>query len=280
MLQDWKTRTGQHLRAVGLVVGAAGVGLLAASPAVATTSLAGQRCGGTLISAISTPQSAVEEVAIDTTSSTASPTLGALYSATTKAVIDRAVSEGAALRVVDLGASGVGARIVFQGSFAALGDDELFNLAATNRMRCQAIESLAYFAGSNAVKRGVGSDVAGTVANLIAHAKSVMSDKARATITIATDGCEAPARSGLNRRLTDLCGKLAAGETGSSILSAHKDEFTLPDASGVTVVMRGVGVGRRPDAASTRLAATLVDFWMTVCRRAHAAACLIGSDLP
>ena len=100
------------------------------------------------------------------------------------------------------------------------------------------------------------------------------------TVTIMTDGCQAPAATGLNRELTDVCGKLAAGKTIDAILAAHKVEFSLPDASGVTVVMRGVGVGRRPAAASTRLAATLIEFWMTVCRRAHAKACLVGSDLP
>lgn len=237
-------------------------------------------CVGSPVVAVAAAQKAVEEVAVDVTSSTDSPRLRALYSSVVLAVVDRAAAEEASLRIVALGASGVGARVVFEGSFAPATDDELFNLAATNRARCWARLATARVFDAAGSRSDSGSDVAGTLASLISDARSLTPSGGPVTVTVLTDGCQAPSRSGLNRELTDICGKLAAGRSTTAILASHAGEFTVPDASGVSIVMRGVGVGRLPEAASTRLAQALVGFWTLVCRRAHAKACLIGSDLP
>lgn len=263
----------------GVVVAAA---IVAVAPATGTsaTKIGTSVCPGPAVVAVDTGQKAVEEVAVDLSASTTGSALRSLYTTAAQAIVGRAVSESALLRVVPFGPSGVGAQPVFQASFAASGDDELFNLAANNRSRCLAQQQIATLANSTSTGRDRGTDLAGTLRSLIENARSVATDGARMTVTIITDGCQAPATSGLNRQLTDVCGMLAAGKVASSILDAHQDEFTLPDASGVTVVMRGVGVGRRPEAANTRLAKTLVGLWTIVCRHAHAKACLIGSDLP
>jgi hypothetical protein len=264
---------------LGAVVAAA---VVAVAPATGTnaTKIGMSICSGPAIVAVDVGQRAVEEVAVDLSASTTGSALRSLYTTAARAIVARAVTESALLRVVAFGPSGVGAQPVFQASFAAVGDDELFNLAASNRLRCLAQQQIATLAVFNGAGRDRGTDVAGMLRSLIENARSVTTDGARMTVTIMTDGCQAPATTGLNRGLTDVCGKLAAGKTIDAILAAHEVEFSLPDASGVTVVMRGVGVGRRPAAASTRLAATLIEFWMTVCRRAHAKACLVGSDLP
>lgn len=237
-------------------------------------------CRGSAVVAVTAPQHAVEEVGVDLSASTTGSSLRSLYTVAVQAIVVRAASESALLRVVPFGPSGVGAQPVFQGSFAATGDGELFNLAASNRARCLAERQVASLARVNGAGRDRGTDVAGTLGALIGDARSVVTGGARVTVTLTTDGCQAPATAGLNRQLTDLCGTLAAGTSAAAILAAHPGEFSLPNATGVTVVMRGIGVGGRPQAASTRLAGQLVAFWTSVCRRAHAAACLIGSDLP
>jgi hypothetical protein len=98
-----------------------------------------------------------------------------------------------------------------------------------------------------------------------------------ASVTVFTDGCQAPAPSGPNRHLTDLCGLLASGESPAKILKAHASEFSLGDASGIAVSVRGIGIGRDENAANTVFARKLTTFWNTACRRARARSCQIGS---
>ncbi len=264
---------------MSVAAGLAAVGVGAAMLLVLAPAVDARGCAGAPIVAAGAER-VVEALAIDMTASTASTALYTLYSTGADGIVERAASEGALLRIVALGASGVGAGMVFQRSFAPVSDDELFNLAASNAARCWAKLTVRRLFSEASSAGAVGTDVAGTLAALITTARSLAADRARVTVTALGDGCQSPSRSGLNRELTDLCGKLAAGKSTAAILASHADEFALPDASGVTLVMRGVGVGRRPEAASTRLAKMLVGFWMTVCRRAHAKACLIGSDLP
>ena len=260
--------------------------MVAASPAstsVASTSVVGTRvttCSGNPVVAVPTRQHTVEEVAVDLSASTTGSSLRSLYTTAAQAIVSRSAAESALLRVVPFGPSGVGAQPVFQASFAATGDDELFNLAASNRERCLADRQVASLGSESDRGRDRGTDVAGMLRSLIAHARSVAAAKATVTVTVITDGCQAPATIGLNRELTDVCGMLAAGKLPETIVARHAAEFSLPDATGVTIAIRGVGVGRRPEAASTRLAVSVVGFWTMVCRRAHAAACVIGSDLP
>lgn len=264
---------------VGIVTVVVIVAATTTARAHATSNVPGS-CSGPLVVAVTAGQKAVTEVAVDLSASTTGSTLRSLYTEAAQAAVAKAVADAALLRVVPFGPSGVGAQPVFQASFAATGDDELFNLAASNRERCLADRQVAALGTVNARGRDRGTDVAGMLRSLITHAKSVAAAKASVTVTVITDGCQAPATVGLNRELTDVCGMLAAGKSPEAILAAHAAEFSLPDATGVTIAMRGIGVGRRPAAASTRLAVTLVGFWSTVCQRAHAKYCVIGSDLP
>jgi hypothetical protein len=264
---------------VGIVATVVIVAATTTAAAHATSNVTGS-CSGPPVVAVTARQKAVTEVAVDLSASTTGSTLRSLYTEAAQAAVAKAVADAAMLRVVSFGPSGVGAQPVFQASFAATGDDELFNLAASNRERCLADRQVAALGTVNTRGRDRGTDVAGMLRSLITHAKSVAAAKASVTVTVITDGCQAPATVGLNRELTDVCGMLAAGKSPEVILAAHAAEFSLPDATGVTIAMRGIGVGRRPAAASTRLAVTLVGFWSTVCQHAHATACLIGSDLP
>jgi hypothetical protein len=219
------------------------------------------------------------ELGIDVTSSTSNEDLHALYRAAALAVVDRAAAERAALRIVAFGASGVGATVLFDGSFAPAAATEVENLAAANRARCWARVAIER-ALATPPSADLGSDVAGAAASLITHARSVVEPGKPVTVFLATDGCQSPSRSGPNRNLTDLCRKLARGVDGERILQEHEAEFALPSAD-VTLIMKGIGLGRRQDAASTERTARLVAFWQSVCERgANARACLIGSALP
>ena len=233
-------------------------------------------CTGTPVIPLTSAVGAVEELALDASRSADSQIVHGAYRAAALAIVERAVAEQAVLRVVVFGASGVGARTVFAGSFAPAGADEVFNLAAVNRERC-----LARTAIDNAVKMraptGGGSDVAGALASLIADARGLVKPGGKATVTALTDGCQSPSSRGQNRSLTDLCGKLAKGVTAGRILRTHADEFSLGNAAGITVAMLGVGVERQPDAVSSVFARKLVAFWAAACEQANPAGCQIGS---
>ena len=271
-------------RATGLFAAAfaaaAGVAALTVTAGQAIVSVTGNACPGHPVMAIAAPQVAVEEVGLDVSASAASKTLHALYEQAALAVVDRAAEEKAALRVVAFGASGAGATPVFQGSFAPKTSEEVYNLAEENRLRCWAHKAIRR-ALAAPPSGGRGSDVSGAAAALIRHARSLSVGGAQATVTVITDGCQAPARTGPNSTLTDLCGKLAAGRTPTEIVRARPAEFRLPNARGVvTVVMKGVGVGRWSERTNSVRVMQLVRFWRSTCVKAHARACVVGSDLP
>ena len=232
-------------------------------------------CGGSPSTAVTQGASVVEEVAIDGSASTRSTVLRAAYQHAALAVVARAASESGALRVVVFGPSGVGARVVFAGSFAPVSSVMAFNLAATNRSRCLAQQAVVAAFASHSTT--VGTDVAGAIVSAVASARALVKPGGRVTVTVLTDGCQAPAPSGLNRQLTDLCGQLNAGVSPARIVARHRAEFALGDLRGVVLTMAGVGVGRFADAASTARAQELVGFWQGACRRAGAARCVIGS---
>jgi hypothetical protein len=236
-------------------------------------------CAGSPIEPTVAPQDAVEEIAIDISPSTASAGLQRLYSIAALAIVDRAAADGATLRITSFGASGVGARVHFEGSFAPKTANAVYNLASANRARCWARVAVARTLKTRAPRSG-GTDVAGALASLITHARLIVRSGGPATVTLITDGCHAPASSGPNKTLANVCGKLEGGLTSQQILRAHPSEFVLPSAAGVTVVMKGVGVGRRPDAASSVRARKLISFWALVCRKARARRCDIGSSFP
>lgn len=218
-------------------------------------------------------------VAVDRTKSTASEAVRKAYRAAMLAEIAAAEKARSMLRIVAFGASGVGARVMFMGSFAGASGDEVFDLAATNRTRCQARKAVEATLAIQPGRDG-GSDTAGVLASEISVSKETVRPGGSATVTVLSDGCQAPAKRGPNHGLTDLCGRLAKGQSASSILRAHAEEFRLPDASEVSVVMLGVGVGRNAEAASSVFARRLVGFWtVVVCRRAHARSCLVRSSL-
>lgn len=239
----------------------------------ATTS--GPTCSGSPISAVASAASSVEEVAIDASASTRSAALRAGYEQAVLAVVAHAASEDAALRVVVFGPSGVGARVVFAGSFAPASSVMAFNLASMNRTRCLAQQTVAAAFGSRSTM--VGTDVAGAIVSAVTSARALVKPGGRVAVTVLTDGCQAPARSGPNRQLTDLCGRLDAGVPPATIVARHRAEFALGDLRGVVLTMAGVGVGRFADAASTARAEELVGFWQAACQRAGAAQCEIES---
>lgn len=232
-------------------------------------------CGESATAAVTMNASAAEEVAIDRSASTRSAVLRAGYEQAALAVVARAASENAALRVVVFGPSGVGARVVFAGSFAPVSSVMAFNLAATNRTRCLAQQAIAAAFVSRSIV--VGTDIAGAIVSAVASARELVKPGGRVAVTVLTDGCQAPARSGPNRQLTDLCGQLNAGVSPLTIVARHWLEFALGDLRGVALTMAGVGVGRFADAASTLRAEELVGFWEAACSRAGAAQCVIGS---
>ena len=219
-----------------------------------------------------------EAVYVDVTGSTSSPTMRRLYAAAAVAVVERAVAEKAALRIVAFGASGVGARVLFDGSFADTSADEVFNLAARNRQLCLAQQAVAAAVGIRPDPLG-GSDVSGSISAGIEALRGMVKPDGTITLNVWSDGCQSPAARGPNRTLTNWCGQLAKGRSVAAILRAHALEFTLPDARGVAIVMRGIGVGAHARFASTLFAQRLIGFWETVCRRAHAHACVIESGL-
>ena len=232
-------------------------------------------CGGSASVGVTQGASVVEEVAIDGSASTRSAALRAGYEQATLAIVARAASENAALRVVVFGPSGVGARVVFAGSFAPVSSVMAFNIAATNRTRCLAEQAIAAAFASRSVV--VGTDVAGAIVSAVASARELVKPGGRVSVTVLTDGCQAPARSGPNRQLTDLCGQLDAGVSPVTIVARHGLEFALGDLHGVALTVAGVGVGRFADAASTLRAEELVRFWEAACSRAGAGQCVIGS---
>lgn len=232
-------------------------------------------CVGAAAEAIPPGQKNVEEIVLDGSASTGAPQLREQYRAAALAIAARAASSGSALRITVFAASGAGARVVFAGSFAPVSTVMVYNLAAANRLRCLATAAIDKALTTRSYETG--SDVAGATAAAIAAGRASVKAGGRVTVTVLTDGCQSPARSGPNRRLTDLCGKLARGESPDRVLDGAPVEFSLGNASGVSLSMLGVGVGRFAVEASTARAERLVKFWQLVCQHAHASACVIES---
>ena len=69
------------------------------------------------------------EAAIDVSPSDSPAQLRAQYLMAAEALVEEAASAKAALRIVTFGASGVGANVVVQTTFADVSQDDLFNLA-------------------------------------------------------------------------------------------------------------------------------------------------------
>jgi hypothetical protein len=272
-------RRGKRLIAAAL--GGLGVfaATLAPAPVRAQPSGGPQVCGGAAIALLPAGQGKVVEGAIDVSPSDSAARLRRQYLVAAEALVDEAASAKAALRIVTFGASGVGARVVVQVSFADVSQDELFNLAATNRARCAA--RLAVRSAVMAERRwdGGGTDVSGTLAALLADAKARVGDGGSVLVTTLTDGCQAPALSGPNRRLTDLCGAIGRGASGKAIVQRHPKEFAVGSAAGATIVMRGVGLGGNPRSSNSVQAQKLLGFWRLVCHRARPARCAIGSSV-
>jgi hypothetical protein len=235
-------------------------------------------CPGAAVQPLTGPQPIGEDVVIDSTQSTSSTVMRRDYGLAALAIVTRAANERAALRIVSFGASGVGASVVFEGSFAAVSADEVFNQAARNRELCLAKKAIANALATKPDPLG-GSDIAGSVAGGIASLKAMVTPGGQMTLTVLTDGCQSPAARGPNQRLTNLCAQLARGKKPSAVLRAHAAEFNIGNANGVTLALRGIGVGRNRRFANTVFAQTLVGFWTLVCRRAHARACQIESGL-
>jgi hypothetical protein len=266
------------LAVIGLLASSASCSVHARA-ATGVDASAGMVCSGSPVSVVAAGQKSDEEVVIDGSMSTASSALRWRYREAALAVVERAAANGSAVRVVVFGASGVGARVVFSGSFAPVSTVGAFNLAAANRSRCLATQALTAALGTGR-SEGRGTDVAGAVASAIAAARAITATHGSVSLTVLGDGCQAPAAAGPNRHLTDLCGLLARRVSVERILATHAAEFRLGDARGVSLRMQGLGVGRFAELASTARAQTLVRFWQAVCARAHAAACEVGSDLP
>jgi hypothetical protein len=234
-------------------------------------------CPGSAVTAISNPQDPVDEIGLDVSVSTESASLRASYEASALGQVSAASLKKAALRIVSFGASGVGAKIVFEGSFAPVSDDDVYNVASQNRASCWAKQATKQALATRTRPHDGGTDVAGAVSSLITNARSLMAPRGAASVTLFTDGCQAPSPSGPNRELTDLCGLLSSGESSAQILRAHSAEFSLGDAHGIAIEMKGVGISRNQNEASTTFARRLVSFWTTVCRKANARSCQIGS---
>ena len=234
-------------------------------------------CPGSPIEPISAPQNDVEELALDVSISTKSASLRAAYEAAALASVNQIASKKGALRIIAFGASGVGAKVVFEGSFAPVSDDDVYNQAAQNRASCWAKEAIAQALATRTAPRDSGTDVAGATASLITDVRSLVGPGGTTSVAVFTDGCQAPAPSGPNHNLTDLCQLLVSGESPARILGAHEVEFSLGDARGVTITMKGIGVGHNQNGASTTFARKLVELWVTACHRANARTCEIGS---
>jgi len=249
-----------------VLIGVAVVALKCVVAAAAGSAGAHASCGATQTASTAEPARA-EAIAIDGSLSTGSPNLRREYRQAALAEVEAVANEQAAVRVVVFGASGVGARVIFVGSFVPVSTVYAFNLAARNRLLCLAKRALASaFIGQT---RRAGTDVAGAIAEQAAWAQAEVRPHGKVSLLAITDGCEAPAPSGANAHLTDVCGDLRKGRTPAWILSRHRREFSLGDGRGVRLTMEGVGVGKDQSTASTLRAEQLVAFWRLACRRSR-----------
>ena len=254
----------------------AGAAAPTATPAAAVARTA--ECPGAPVQPAPVEAAAGEDMELDVTASTTSATMRRLYETAALGVVERAVTERAALRIVAFGASGVGATVLFQGSFAPVSADEVFNLAHRNRELCLARRALGSFGEIRPDPLG-GSDLAGSLAAGTTALKEMVRPGGQMTLAQLTDGCQSPAVRGPNHALTNLCAELARGRSVGAILRVHPLEFRLPNARGVTIMQRGLGIGRNARFANSVFAQRLVGFWAEVCRRAHARTCVIGSGV-
>jgi hypothetical protein len=127
--------------------------------------------------------------------------------------------------------------------------------------------------------RGSGTDVAGAIATAVGRGRAAVRAVGAVVVTVLTDGCQAPAASGPNRDLTDLCGLLEHGVSVARILREHAAEFDLGNAHGVSLRIEGLGVGRFANRATTARSRALARFWLSVCLRADAS-CQVGVGMP
>ena len=216
----------------------------------------------------STPSTSALAIALDGSLSTATKMLRNEYRRAALAAVQSAAANGAAVRVVVFGASGVGARVIFSGSFVPVSTVYAFNLAARNHLLCLAKQALSSaFVGR---ARLAGTDLAGAIAGQVGWGRSVVGPQGHVSVLALGDGCQAPAPSGPNANLTDLCRALRTGLKSDWILAHHHAEFSLGDARGVHLTLAGVGVSADAASASTVRAEKIVRFWQLDCRRSHA----------
>jgi len=242
---------------------------------VASQPVIQQACPGSAATP-STPSTSALAIALDGSLSTATKTLRNEYRRAALDAVRAAATNEAAVRVVVFGASGVGARVIFSGSFAPVSTVYAFNLAARNHLLCLAKQALSSaFVGR---ARLAGTDTAGVIAGQIGWGQSVVRSHGHVSVLALGDGCQAPSPSGANAHLTDLCGELRKGSKPAWILAHHWTEFSFGDSRGVHVTMEGVGVGKDSAAASTLEAENEVRFWKLACRRSRAV-CQIGSSV-
>lgn len=275
------TPISRSLPFAGWVVLMAAIGLLTLPACASGSHVVGgslvptrSTCVGSAVTTIDNGQKAVDIVAIDGSRSTSAPALRSEYRQTSLSAVETAAEDQAAVRIVVFGASGVGARVIFSDSFVPVSTVAAFNLAARNRLLCLAKKALA--AAFAKPTRMAGTDVAGVIGEQIAWGRSVARAHGRVSLKVTTDGCQAPARSGANAHLTDICHELRSGRKPAWILKHHGQEFSLGPARGVELTMAGLGIGGNQSAASTLQAQKLVAFWQLVCHRSKAV-CKIGS---
>lgn len=270
------SRTKRLGTAIVLVVAAGVAAVLAvvaaSSTPAARTGHAG--CGGSPPVAAAVQPTGAAAIALDGSISTNGRALRQSYVDAALSALQVAADRNWAVRIVVFGASGVGARVVFAGSFMPASTVYAFNVAARNRLICLAKKALASaFVGRARIG---GTDLAGTISEQIAWGRAAVRPRGRVSLLALTDGCQAPSRLGTNAHLTDLCGELENGRKPGWILRHDGREFSLGGARGVLITMEGVGVGRDQSAASTLNAEKLVAFWRLDCHRSKAV-CKIGS---
>ena len=201
MLKVASTKPTRRRARVFAVVVALGA-LACAGTAVAdqrVLTVAGAACSGTPVAAIAPNQKSDQEVVIDGSMSTASSLLRGEYRQVALSIVARAAAAESAVRVVMFGASGVGASVLFAGSFAPTSTVMVYNLAQANRLKCLADSAISSALTAKSSQRG--TDVAGATAAAIAAGRSAVRRGGSISVTVLTDGCQAPAASGPNRKL-------------------------------------------------------------------------------
>jgi hypothetical protein len=212
----------------------------------------------------------IVETYVDATPSTNQPALRRAYHAAAARVLTEAVAKDAFVRLAVFGGALSSIRAVCETSTQTASTAPLFAEAQATGIK----ESLAALLARAVSMRATdpGSDIYAALVDGVQHAEALRAgSRAPVHVYVWTDGDQAAGHVHLRRLLESKSDRLIARQIMGS--------QPAPDARGITIEVRGVGVTGTHRPASTAATRRMAHVWELICEAMHATRCLASPDL-